>query len=337
MVEHSLPGVYVLYSVELMKRWHIAADVFLAGSGLDVETLADPRTRVPIPTYVALLERARTLSGEAAYGYYLGVQMRVSAHGLLGLAALSASTVREAIEVAIRFAPIITTGISLRLEIDGRHAALVVDEHADLGVARDTFLLSALIGVWQIGQALCGRELDGFADLVVPEPDYCQRLLAMGLNVRFDQPANRLLFDASLLELRPAMADPVVLNLAREQCERLLASSAPSAAMTARVRSLVAHAKGDALSLEHVASAMQTSGRTLKRQLAAEGTSFSALVDAERRQRAMFLLASPAVSIKDVADRLGYANIANFTRAFHRWTGTTPAEHRAVTSRVQVR
>jgi AraC-like DNA-binding protein len=337
MVEHSVPGAYVLYSAELLKRWHIAADVFLDGSGLDVETLADPRTRVPVPTYTALLERARILSGESAYGYYLGLQMRVSAHGLLGVAALSASTLREAIEVAIRFAPIITTGISLRLEVDGRVAALIVDEHVDLGVARDTFLLSALIGVWQIGQALCGRDLDGFADLALPEPGYLKRLVAMGLNVRFDQSVNRLLFDAPLLDLRLAMADPVVLHLAREQCERLLASSAPSAAMTARVRSLVAHARGDALSLERVASAMQTSGRTLKRQLAAEGTSFSALVDEERRQRAMFLLASPAVSIKDAADRLGYANIANFTRAFHRWTGTTPAEHRAVTSRAQAR
>jgi AraC-like DNA-binding protein len=337
MVEHSLPGAYVLYAAELLKRWHIAADVFLAGSGLDMETLADPRTRVPVPTFAALLERARTLSGEPAYGFYLGVQMRVSAHGLLGVAALSASTIREAIEVAIRFAPILTTGISLRLEVDGRDAALIVDEHADFGGARDTFLLSVLIGMWQIGQALCAQDLDGFADLVLPEPDYLQRLLAIGPHVRFGQPVNRLLFDASLLDLRQAMADPVVLHLAREQCERLLASSAPSAAMTARVRALVAHAKGDALSLEHVANAMQTSGRTLKRQLAAEGTSFSALVDAERRQRAMFLLASPAVSIKDVADRLGYANIANFTRAFHRWTGTTPAEHRAVTSRAQVR
>jgi AraC-like DNA-binding protein len=36
-----------------------------------------------------------------------------------------------------------------------------------------------------------------------------------------------------------------------------------------------------------------------------------------------------------VASRLGYANIANFTRAFHRWTGHTPSQHRAVTSRAR--
>jgi len=42
-------------------------------------------------------------------------------------------------------------------------------------------------------------------------------------------------------------------------------------------------------------------------------------------------------SVKDVASRLGYANIANFTRAFHRWTGHTPSQHRAVTSRARAR
>ena len=78
-----------------------------------------------------------------------------------------------------------------------------------------------------------------------------------------------------------------------------------------------------------LAEALKTSPRTLKRQLAAEGTSFSTLVDEERRQQAMILLRASGSSLKDVADRLGYANLANFTRAFHRWTGTTPSEHRS--------
>jgi len=29
-----------------------------------------------------------------------------------------------------------------------------------------------------------------------------------------------------------------------------------------------------------------------------------------------------------VAERLGYSNVPNFTRAFRRWTGKTPAAYR---------
>ncbi len=122
------------------------------------------------------------------------------------------------------------------------------------------------------------------------------------------------------------------MQLALDECERLPRHCArPEAPATGRVRSLLTHVKGKDLSLEHFAEALGVSARTLKRQLAAEGASFSALVDqaTERRARATFLLGSPDISLKDIAARLGYANLANFTRAFLRWTGQTPAAYRA--------
>ncbi len=329
MTDHTMPGGYVLYSVELVKRWRITPAELLEGSGFDLETLADPRTRVPLDTMVRLLERARALTREPTYGYYLGLQMGIAAHGLLGRAVMSAPTAREATEVAIKFVPILTTALSLRLEVDGGEASLIIEEHADFGAARETILLAALIGIWRISLALAGRELQGFADLALPEPDYYAQFLLVGQGrLRFDQPVHRLLFEASVLDAPYKMADPVRLQLACDQCERILASRGPDAPMSARVRTLAMHGKGRPFSLEHIARVMRTSPRTLKRLLAAEGTSFSALVDAERRERALFLLRSPGASVKDVANRLGYANIANFTRAFHRWTGHTPSEHR---------
>ena len=66
----------------------------------------------------------------------------------------------------------------------------------------------------------------------------------------------------------------------------------------------------------------------VRRQLAAEGTSFSALLDEERRERALLLLHARSVPLKKIAGSLGYANVANFARAFFRWTGRKPSEHR---------
>jgi AraC-like DNA-binding protein len=339
MIEHTMPGGYVLYSVELAKRWRITPDELLDGLGLDLESLSDPRTRVPVEAVTALVARARSLTREPAYGYYLGLQMGVAAHGLLGMAVMSASTTREAIDLAIRFAPIMTTALSLRLEVTDSEAALIFEENVDFGAARESILLAALIGVWHIGLALAGLEGSGCADLALPKPAYYPQLLLVGHGrLRFDQPAHRLVFDASVLDAPYSMADPVLLQIAREQCETILASRGPDAGMKARVRSLAMRAKGRALSLEHIARSLATSPRTLKRQLAAEGTSFSEVLDEERHERALVLLRSPAASVKDVAHRLGFANIANFTRAFHRWTGQSPSEHRAaITSRARAR
>jgi AraC-like DNA-binding protein len=43
------------------------------------------------------------------------------------------------------------------------------------------------------------------------------------------------------------------------------------------------------------------------------------------------LLRSSDLSIETVAERVGYSDVANFTRAFRRWTGSTPAAYRRST------
>ncbi len=81
-------------------------------------------------------------------------------------------------------------------------------------------------------------------------------------------------------------------------------------------------------SVQEVAAALGTSERSLRRQLAAEGVSFSSLLEEERLERAKLLLLSTAMSIDHIAARLGYSNVANFGRAFRRWTDHTPADYR---------
>jgi AraC-like DNA-binding protein len=330
MDERSMPGGYVLYSIELVKRYGITASDLLEGTGVVPDALGDPRVRIPIPIIVQILERARSLTKEPALGFFLGIQMGVSAHGYVGAAALAASTMRDAIDLAVRFGPILTTALTLRLRVEGREASLILDEHADFGPARDSVILAALNGIRHIGQTMTTHSLTGYMDLALPTPSYCARLHAVAPGVRFQQPVHRLLFDASALELRYALADPVALKLALDRCERTLASLGNANRVTTRVRSLFGADKRGLPTIDAVAKTLHVSARTLKRQLAAEGTSFSQLVDEERRERAMFLIAAPDVSLKDIADRLGYANLANFTRAFQRWTGHTPGQHRGL-------
>jgi AraC-like DNA-binding protein len=326
--EPSLPAAHALYLVELVKRRNLSADVLLADSGLDREALAAPGRRLPIATITQLLERARALTDQPALGFYLGLQMQVSAYGSLGSAALGAATVQEGLELAIRFLPVVTTALGLRLRIEGRDASLIVEERADFGAARDIVLMAVLIGIWRAGQVLTGRPLDGFVDLAVRAPGSGPGVAFLGPRVRFGQPTTRLLFDASMLAIPYRMADPVAVQLAKDQCERVLRSLGLDARMTTRVTGLLAGGKGAFPSLEKVAATLHVSPRTFKRQLAAEGTSFSALVEKERHDRAVILLGTPGFSLKDVAGRLGYSNVANFTRAFERWTGTKPGEHR---------
>jgi AraC-like DNA-binding protein len=325
---HTVPGVHAAHLAEVLGRWGITPEELLFPLGLDAKALADPASRLSIPMLIRVVDRARTLSGEPALGYHLGLQMRISAHGYLGFAAMTASTLREALELACRFAPTRSTAIELRLEERDDRAYVVIHENTDFGSAREVVVVSLLVGIWRIGDSLTGKELVGDAELAFAEPPYASRLVDLLPGAfRFSQPEHRLVFDRSFLDLPLTLSDPDALRLARDQCERELDRLGYQRSLTARVRAILGAADGELPSLEDMAAELGTSARTLKRRLADDQTKYSDLVDSVQSARAMALLRSE-LTVDEVANRLGYSDSANFTRAFRRWTGKTPSAFR---------
>jgi AraC-like DNA-binding protein len=324
--EPTLPAVHALHLVQLVARWRVTPEQLLAGTGLTADGLAAPGGRLPLATVVALIERARVLTREPAIGFHLGLQMRISWHGFVGFAAMASATIRDALEIAARFAPTRTNALALRLDVVGDTAALVIEERAPLGAAQDAIIFALVTGIWQIGNHLCGRVLEGAVELAFAEPAYFAPFARVApANVRFDQPQHRLVFDAAILDLPIGERDAVAQQLAREQCERELAALGGD--VSAQVRALLP-ADAGFRTIDDVADRLHLSVRTLKRRLAEQGTSFSALLDEVRRDRATLWLRGGELSVDEIGARLGYSDPANFARAFRRWTGSSPAAFR---------
>lgn len=322
----ALPGVYLLEVVELAARWNVGAAELLDGLPVTAAGLRDPACRVPIPICAEVVERAHRLTREPALALYMGMQMRLSSHGFLGFAAMTAATLGDAIDLAVRFSSTRTTAIGLALYVEGDTASIVIEERADLGTLREFAVLGLGLSLWHVGQELTGRPPEGLAEVSFPAPDYIPSPQLGGM-VRFNQPANRLVFATELLRAPLRTADPVALQLARAQCERELAELV-DAGLTGRVRAALAAEPSGFPSVTDVARRLHMSTRTLKRKLADQRTTFTALLDDARRQRALLLLDHRDLPLADVAARLGYTEVPNFTRAFRKWTGTTPAAYR---------
>jgi hypothetical protein len=75
------------------------------------------------------------------------------------------------------------------------------------------------------------------------------------------------------------------------------------------------------ISQDEVARSFGMNRRTFARRLQESGTTFRALLDAVRFDAARVLLRGSAVSLEDIANRLGYADVTAFARAFRRWSG----------------
>jgi AraC-like DNA-binding protein len=81
--------------------------------------------------------------------------------------------------------------------------------------------------------------------------------------------------------------------------------------------------------IDRAAKIMCTSVRTLQRNLARAGLTYSKLVEFARFEVAAEMLKKPNLKIIDIAYALGYQDPSHFSRAFRRFAGQTPREFRA--------
>ncbi len=86
-------------------------------------------------------------------------------------------------------------------------------------------------------------------------------------------------------------------------------------------------AKGET-AIGGVAKRLGTTSRTLQRRLESENTTYQVLLDEVRYAMATRYLDDARLSIAEVALALGFADQSAFSKAFQRWSGTTPGAYR---------
>lgn len=330
---HTFPASQALQVVEAVKQWGVAPESLLGPLGLTEQVLLEPGHRLSVDTMMAVFRRGRALTGEPGLGVYIGLRRRISMYGFLGMATMTAANVREALEVVVEFSRSVSTAISLTLRESERLAALVVEQHVDLEDVADVAAFAFFVGYMQISAFLTGRDpvTEGgkelTIDMEIPEPEYFSRFAHLLPRVRFEQPVGQVVMSSSILDLPLLMPDRAALNLARRQCEEELRVLNVQGTLAGQIRRVLAGPDG-LRTVTEVAANLHMSTRTLKRRLAAHGTTFTKLREQEACQRAMHLLRDPELSLDDIAVRLGYSTLSNFARAFQRWTAQTPAAYR---------
>ena len=329
----TIPVSYLQLLVEILAERGVKADRLFEGLPVPATLLGEPR--MSALQWTRLVLRAQELARDPGLGYEYGLRMRPTAHGFLGYAAMSAATMREAIELVVRYAAAKQAAFEFRFEEGPRRSRIVLRERFPIPVLRTFFYENILLGLAQGSATLLGRSLDGFRECElsfdIKEPPYYRAWRARLPPVRFEQRVNALLFPTAGLEVRPALADPYASKAAVALCDRELALAVREGNdLAARVSAELTRAGDDGYpSLEDVAARLFLSTRTLKRKLQEEGTSFLRLRNDTRRRDACALLADTDLSVQEIAARLGYENPANFSRAFVRATAKTPTEYRA--------
>ncbi len=252
-------------------------------------------------------------------------------YGMLARASLPSPDLGVALKRWCRHHALLTGDLRLELVERGDNAAIVVEEQADLGAAREFMLVYVLrnihgLACWYIDSRI---PLQG-AKFPFPAPAHADAYSFMFPGpLEFDAARAEIHFDARYLALplrrdekalRQMLQRALPLTVLQYRRDRLLVQQVRQA--------LVAH-PGQAHSAEGIAALLHMSSRTLHRQLKEEGASLQQLKDAVRCERAKELLYRTSKPLKQVAAACGFRNEKSFLRAFKQWTGASPAEFRA--------
>ncbi len=326
--DQGIPGVYGLLLLDVVSRWGYSAETLFAPFNFNSEQLAEPDFRISTPVANELVKHALKITGESTLSYHLGTQMRISIHGFIGYAIMTAGDISDALVLANRFIQLRLPFVQLYFSTFGQQATLQLQCDIDIEPLRTEIVTSLTFGIMSMAKALTGiDEMIADIDFDFPKPEGFDKYIEMAntYQFRFEQPHLLSSFDKKYLGLKMVNADPLASQIAINQCEAELSALGERRRLAMRVRDILTHSEQHYLSIENVAERLHMSDRTLKRQLAAEGTSFSALVDEVRYRHATSLLSRTDYSLEQIADELGYSDVANFSRAFKRWSGRSPS------------
>jgi AraC-like DNA-binding protein len=327
----AVPIVYGLLILNLAAQRGGSRESMLDGLNIPERLWESPDARLSLLQAGQLLYRGLKL--DPALGYEIGLNSNLTTHGFIGYGVMSNPTMRQAIEFGAKFLQLRLPNLSLRLLTENDRAVVEVSETIPLGAVREGMFDLFLVGIARIAHQMrlepidVRREIELWFDY--PEPVYFARYRERLPRARFSMRANQLRFPAEYLDLPLNAADSVTAQLVTQQCERELVLLGYSGDIAGRVRALLACDTSGYPNLESVARQLHMSARTLKRKLQQHGLSFQRLLDGARKRDSMRLLEDPALSVEQVAQRVGYSDPANFTRAFRKWTGASPSAYRS--------
>ncbi len=254
--------------------------------------------------------------------------------GLLGFAMMTAPSLRQALGSATRYSPLLTDSGRWEVTESGHrvHVRWYRLRPLTLGhrMSNETAVAQCLVSLRQ----LVGRHLDPIEATFrhAAPPIRTTHAAFFRCPVRFEAPHDGLSFHRELLDDVPLGANPKLWEYLCKSADSLSEKLAPRSIVEAVSHQIVrelSSVEGGIPSLEHVARALGTTDRTLRRRLSLEGASFRHLVEGVRREQAGRLLQGATATVTETALKLGFSDTTAFTHACQRWFGCAPRELRA--------
>ena len=294
---------------------------------LDIEAIEDQDCFIPHLTVTTFSAAVARLSGEPNFALLLVPYLTMASKGCWAAYMLAAPTLGQAVERAIRTIGFHSKGDSMSLAMNGGEARI---SYGSAAKGQEGYLHVA-IGTAAILRNLCEqfRATPLRIELDIARPQRTDAFEdAFGCPVIFDAETVSVCLEAELFSKRVVRTcrepEITVADIARARIECRTLN---------RFRDIIlqqiwSQVLSGNVSVEGAACSVDTSVRTLQRELNREGTNFRDMANAMRIKRAAELLRDTDISITGISAMLGYSAPAHFARAFRNGMRMSPSDFR---------
>ncbi|HEX7705209.1 MAG TPA: AraC family transcriptional regulator ligand-binding domain-containing protein [Thermoanaerobaculia bacterium] len=325
---HTVSAGLARNLVEVATARGANAAALFAAANLPPESLAEEDSRIPFARYVALYAAAERFLADTAFALRLG-ECLDGMDLLVCHVGSGSATMRDALDVINRYGRLAIDvetfdgGDPFQVEhsVEGTWLIDASLYPGDAPQLTETSFARLITGTRQLSE----RRFVRLVHLRRSEPsarDEYERVF--GAPVMFGQQRNAMLMDPDWFSLELPSASPYAHTVLEAHAERLLAELNPNARGPRSAAEMVAdRITSEARTMTAVARDLGMSRATLYRALRAEGTTFEKIAESVRSDLATRLLRDGR-SIAETAELLGFSDRSAFSRAFKRWTGTSP-------------
>lgn len=311
----------------------LAPSAVCAAAGFDARICDDVDARVPLPSLHALWEVVMAGVHRADVALVVADRYVPGDYGLVGFVAMTSPSVGEALTQVERYLRLWTDEPGCQLHEDGVLVASYgtsLPDRPGLHRATEAMFAEILHGLRRQAQMpLAPREVN-FAHPAPP-----QRRDRDAFEAFFRAPvcwgvgATTMALRPEDLDLPLPRLDPQLVEFLRRLANQSLTLRSEPTGILASVRGIVAEELQRGLpGIDVVARHLGVSERTLRRRLEDRGTTFREITDRTRAEVAESYVRDHQLPLAEVAFLLGFSETSAFTRAFKRWTGSTPGAWR---------
>jgi len=306
-------------------------DEILHPLGWNRTAVSDPHGFIADADFARVLDEAARATGDDAFGLHFGERYHPKDLGALAYVVVNAPTMAVGFENAARYLRVHNTGAEASFVREDKWAYLrhrLTDVPVEIRRQHEELSMAVALGAIRL---MAGSDWSPVeVQFQHPAPaDVSELQRVFNAPATFGRDHNALVVDNELCERQIPAADARLYPIMRRYLDDALEAIPPEDGFLQSVRRAIGESiRHGEPTLTHAARRLALGGRTLQRRLGGYGVDFKGLVDDTRRRFALRHLADPTITLTEVAYLLGYSEVSAFNRAFKRWTGSTPSDHR---------